>query len=79
MSRFSNEMYERLFPRQPEPEKVETAVETFTPTENKLKDSSVVDNETATAIIVPDPELAPESIGKEVEDGHIEPDSSDDN
>ena len=38
MSRFNFDAYDKLFPRQPEPApEVETAVQGFTPTKNKLE------------------------------------------
>lgn len=38
MSRFNSSAYDKLFPREPEPaQPVETAVETFTPTKDKLE------------------------------------------
>lgn len=56
MSRFNYAAYDKLFPRQPEPApEVETAVQGFTPTKNKMegKVPDVQDPEP-----VPDPEPA---------------------
>ena len=37
MSRFNSAAYDKLFPREPEPVHVESAVENFTPTKNKVE------------------------------------------
>lgn len=39
--RFNSEAYDKVYPRQKEVEKVETVVETFTPTEDEQKKTSV--------------------------------------
>lgn len=40
MSRFNADVYDKLFPREEEVEKVETVVPTFTPTEDRLDNAS---------------------------------------
>ena len=71
MSRFNAEAYDKLFPRQVEPEKVETVVSSFTPTTDKLegKDPDTVEDPATPSET--DPELALDPEGG-VEDGHAE-------
>lgn len=59
MSRFNSQAYSKLYPREPEPVKpVETAVETFTPTKDKLEGKVEPDRTIPDPVPeVPDPEL----------------------
>lgn len=69
MSRFNFEAYDKLYPRQPEPAPgVETAVQGFTPTKDKLegKQPDVQDPD-------PEPDKVPEDVTGGSEDGNGKP------
>lgn len=44
--RFNYKAYDELYPRQPEPEEIETVVETFTPTTDEITDETEPADET---------------------------------
>ena len=79
MSRFNSEAYDKVFPQVEDPTPTpESAVETFTPSQDKIKDPSSVKVET----VIPevegeeDPGM-PEDPEGGVEDGHAEHSKSD--
>ena len=78
MSRFNSEAYDKLFPREPEPVHIESAVENFTPTKNKVEGNDpdqVIPGNPKQDLIVEDPETAgPEDITNG-HDKHSEPDT----
>ena len=78
MSRFNSEAYDKLFPREPEPVHIESAVDNFTPTKNKVegKDPDQVSPEDPKQdLIIEDPEPAEPEEG--VTNGHDEHSKSD--
>lgn len=80
MSRFNFEAYDKLFPREPEPVHVESAVDNFTPTKNKVegKDPDVIEEpeEAKKDLLIEDAEPVPD-LEEVFEDGHAEPSKSD--
>lgn len=78
MSRFNSTAYDKLFPREPESVHVESAVENFTPTKNKVegKDPDQIEapEEPKKDLVVEDP--SPE-VTEEVDSGHDEHSKSD--
>lgn len=79
MSRFNSVAYDKLFPREPEPVHIESAVDNFTPTKNKVegKDPDQVSPEDPKQdLIVEDPEpVEPEEDITNGHDKHSEPDT----
>ena len=74
MSRFNSEAYDKVFPQVEDPTPApESAVETFTPSQDKIKNPSPVKVETATpeGEDKEDPGM-PEDPEGGVEDGHAE-------
>lgn len=79
MSRFNSEAYDKLFPREPEPVHVESAVDNFTPTKNKVEGKDpdqVAQEDPKQDLIIEDPEPAePEEDITNGHDQHSEPDT----
>ncbi len=75
MSRFNFEAYDKLFPREPEPVHVESAVDNFTPTKNKVegKDPDEIDEpeEGKKDLLIEDAQPVPD-LEEVFEDGHAE-------
>ena len=72
MSRFNSEAYDKLFPREPEPVHIESAVDNFTPTKNKVEGKDpdqVTQDEPKQDLVVEDPE--PSEL-EDVTNGHAE-------
>lgn len=80
MGRFNFEAYDKLFPREPEPVHVESAVDNFTPTKNKVegKDPDEIDEpeEAKKDLLIEDADPVPD-LEEVFEDGHAEHSKSD--
>ena len=80
MSRFNFSAYDNLFPREPEPVHVESAVDNFTPTKNKVegKDPDEIEEleEVKKDLLIEDAQPVPD-LEEVLENGHAEPSKSD--